>query len=407
MDVKQGRVTAATRQSGDSRVQREPITLFRLWVVQVIFSGLASALVALAMVVESESLEVFQVAGPSMSPTLWGPSYVVQCPECRWQYRIHRLPHEELENTLCFHCGERVNLLVLQELPGQLVALDRTAYQKTAPQRNDLVAVRKSSGEIEVKRIVGVPGDLMQIDRQGQIKIDGSIFPSRDSLSQWQEAWERAIVVFDHPSKLSMASRWRMDGEWFVYEHRNVYNNNLPGAIGDDDPANFGERRALLPANSLWLSLQFAANGPGVLEVCFWTDEGIYCGRSAYQVGQQSQRWACWENRVWCWEGNVEDPGTRIDLRGLHLTRQRPVALRFTSATKVEPMRLWLGTDRRYDPPYAVAPQWQRGIVIPSERYIVLGDNPARSADSRTIPTDGTLPGIGREQILGRVEIRP
>jgi hypothetical protein len=375
--------------------------------VQVIFSGLASILVVLAMVWELASLEIFQVAGPSMSPTLWGPSYVVQCPDCRWEYRIHRLPSDDIEDAICFHCGERVDLLVLRELPGQLVELDRNAYQQRGPCRNDLVAVRKLSGDVEVKRIVGVPGDLMQIDRKGQIEIDGQFFPSRDSVRQWQEAWERAVVVYDHSEKLSSASRWRMDGEWLVYEHRNVYNNYLPGAIGDDDPANFGERRALFPVNSLWLSLQFAAASPGVLEVCFWTEEAIYGGRSAFQVGQQSQRWALWNSRVWCWPGHVEEPSTRIEMQDIHLTHQRPVALRFVATAKVETKKLWLGTDRRYDPPHGVVPLWQQGIVVPPERYIVVGDNPTRSADSRSIPTDGTLPGIGREQILGRVKLRP
>lgn len=58
--------------------------------------------------------------------------------------------------------------------PGEFVLINTLAYRFTAPQRGDIVAFRHESDppEIYIKRIIGLAGDRIRIDR-GIVSVNG------------------------------------------------------------------------------------------------------------------------------------------------------------------------------------------------------------------------------------------
>lgn len=67
---------------------------------------------------------------------------------------------------------------------GDYLLSDRTIYATHPPARGDVVALRVPKGDIEgidtvyVKRIVGLPGDRIQM-RHGELYIDKQLVPRR------------------------------------------------------------------------------------------------------------------------------------------------------------------------------------------------------------------------------------
>jgi signal peptidase I len=58
--------------------------------------------------------------------------------------------------------------------PGEVLLVDKRAYQKKVPQRGDIVVARDASGWI-VKRVVGLPGEAAEV-RKGKLYINGAPF---------------------------------------------------------------------------------------------------------------------------------------------------------------------------------------------------------------------------------------
>ena len=133
-----------------------------------------------------------RVAGPSMSPTLWGPHQQVHCEECGLEYRVHAPVTRTLR---CFGCGQLGIQVSKSTDPGDRVLIDRAAYLLTPPKRNDLVAIRMPAGGLQTKRLIGLPGEIVHIDPQGQLVVDDQ--PLRMSPD---DSWERSILVYDDPS---------------------------------------------------------------------------------------------------------------------------------------------------------------------------------------------------------------
>ena len=56
-------------------------------------------------------------------------------------------------------------------LPGDQVLVDKTAYRRGVPRRGDLVTFERG-GDVQLKRIVGLPGDRVEL-RDGVLTVDG------------------------------------------------------------------------------------------------------------------------------------------------------------------------------------------------------------------------------------------
>ena len=130
-------------------------------------------------------VERYQVASGSMAPALLGVHCHTQCAECNREYDIGLdRPPSDNQRTICPECGARgVKIDDLPVIGGDRVWLDRSVFLWRSPQRWEVVAFRspECSAQVHVKRVVGLPGEEVQI-RDGDVYINGAI-PER-SLEQ-------------------------------------------------------------------------------------------------------------------------------------------------------------------------------------------------------------------------------
>jgi signal peptidase I len=56
--------------------------------------------------------------------------------------------------------------------PNEYVLINRFAYRLQSPQRGDIVAFRQGDDGVFIKRVVGIPGDRIRIDR-GTVFLNG------------------------------------------------------------------------------------------------------------------------------------------------------------------------------------------------------------------------------------------
>jgi hypothetical protein len=368
-----------------------------------------------------------RVVGPSMSPTLWESSRQIQCPDCGYQCRIHdeltSSPREDDgSGKLCFRCGKRNAQITAESQAADAIQIDFNAYRSSfwnttalsAPQRYDLVAIQKTNGAWEVKRVVALPGETMAINRRGQVEINGvRCEPSLETL------WHHRVVVYDDADRSDHQSRWIDDpiSSWTIYHHIDIYNSNRPAPIRDDHPANINERRQLERIEELWLALTFTTSSTNELEVAFLVEQETDAPKVLYGVvsltsGQHSLRLTNYAGRIWLLSASSPDSEpSSIRQNGTYhqdglgvidelpsLSPAQPVAYRFRSMPEVVISERWLGRQQRFDPPYADREFWRSGMIVPTDHYVVLGDNPARSHDSRQDRS-----AIPKNRILGRV----
>lgn len=291
--------------------------------------------------------------------------------------------------------------------------IDRGAYRWQMPRRDDLVAIRTGEGGLQVKRVVGVPGEVLRIGRRGNLSIDGQ--PLRPSPEQ---SWRRSVMVYDDGHRGEDAhgggarSRWRRsdDGAWRVYHHLDVHTatepsgGGRPAGIRDDDPANVGLTRATYPVDDLQLSLRLRAGRPCRLDLLFAAGDGPLRASIKVDAGQHRIRvtkigHAVWQLRIGHPPRRIDcEPSTAGDGPQPVIDAVRPVGLRVAGSGDPRIDRLWLGRSVRYDPPRQYADLWARGVRVAADHLFVIGDNPPASDDSRSAPG-----GIPRSAIVGRV----
>jgi signal peptidase I len=163
--------------------------------MRTVTERLLATLVAL-LVVRTFVLDGFpipcQVVGSSMAETLLGPHYEVTCPDCGYRFACEAAPGSTGYQTACPSCGCPVNgREAPAELAGDRVLIDKMTLALRPPRRWEVVAFMHpaSGGDLVVKRVVGLPGETIEI-RQGAIYIDGRI--QRKSL--WQQRAVRILV---------------------------------------------------------------------------------------------------------------------------------------------------------------------------------------------------------------------
>lgn len=367
------------------------------------------------------------VAGPSMSPTLWGPHRRVVCQECGFQHPVHAPAigvHAAATRSLrCFGCG-RLGIQISSTVQaGDRVLIDRAAYLLSTPARDDLIAIRMPGGGLQVKRVVGLPGELVRIDREGNLVIGEQ--PLRMSPEQ---SWKRSVVVYDDRYRGPTGSRWQKlaSGDWHVYHHVDIHH---PGGgakpekaarIRDDDPANASLSRFTHPVEDLQLALRVRSTDRCTLEVVFATAEQPIFASLELPAGEQTVRVSKIGKTIWhlpsegpprraareggAFPSETDRPeGNWPEVNWPEVNSARPLAIRLRgrgAEGDVEPRldRLWLGRSVRFDPPRAYADRWLRGVTVAAGRYLVIGDNPPASEDSRSAPE-----GISADRIMGRV----
>ena len=56
---------------------------------------------------------------------------------------------------------------------GDVLLSEKVSYRFRSPQRWEVVLVRASDNNLVVKRVVGLPGETIQLPRRGQIRVNG------------------------------------------------------------------------------------------------------------------------------------------------------------------------------------------------------------------------------------------
>jgi signal peptidase I len=174
---------------------------------------LGTAWLARSFLIQGLLLPV-RVHGGSMAPSLLGRHFVQACPACRYSF-----PFDEIPDTgiVCPNCGfidrrDEDNIAPRLALPGERVLLDRLSLRLRSPRRWEVVAFRRPDGQHSVKRVVGLPGESVEI-RGGDIWVDGQVVrkPLPVLQSMMVPVYSDRYRATD-PKGDTHELRWRSDG---------------------------------------------------------------------------------------------------------------------------------------------------------------------------------------------------
>lgn len=146
-----------------------------------------------------------------MAPSLLGQHRRVTCFDCGLPFDVGSQTGSEPlwteARAICPNCGAADNLLAaLPDTPGDGLLVFRGAFHWRAPRRWELVVFRGASGSREyvVKRVVGLPGEMIQLSG-GDVIVDGQI--ARKPLDV-----QRAMAVLIHDDRYRPRTTQPSDG---------------------------------------------------------------------------------------------------------------------------------------------------------------------------------------------------
>ncbi|MBN2021220.1 MAG: hypothetical protein JW809_00360 [Pirellulales bacterium] len=392
------------------------------------------------------------VSGGSMAETILGPHRVIVCRDCGRRFRCDTRDAHPGRPATCPNCGFGRNPAAdARELPGDRILMDRATWRVFPPTRWEVAAFRdpRAPGRIAVKRIVGLPGESVEI-RRGDVFIDGRI--QRKPLAR-QRAMAVLVHDADHPSRAPDApeSRWRPEPadvpwgsaggrfahparpdakrvDWLVYHHAIRLGDCFSaGPVTDDDTYNLARpRRAEEVSTVTDLLLGFevrrhygrgrllvrATDGGEVFEV------GIDPGRERFEVLRGGRPIPVAEGSLpglgptFLVEVSLFDAALTLAIDGREVAsvayepnpKRRPDDRPWALGAKE--LGVELGSVRVYRDVYYTHPlgplaRWavDRPVALGPDEFFVLGDNSPISEDSRTWP-DG--PGLDAKFLIGK-----
>jgi signal peptidase I len=403
-----------------------------------------------------------RIVGGSMAETLLGAHCRVQCADCGQRFFVGSDPPPVRHIAVCPYCGYAENDITACETGGERVVLDKVSYRARTPRRWEVAAfvacgekvsaTQETDDKFVVKRIVGLPGEMVLI-RDGEIYIDGYL--ERKSLAQ-QRAMAVLVHDADYPPVLTpgLPPRWRGEGhdsrwqatggffsrphtpgndwiDWLTYTHwRRTEQGNTAHAcpISDDDGYNQywprrGEQRHIV--SDLLLSFRImATSGTGSLvirgragqdEFQAWLD----VGSARYHVCHNGRPIPGAHGKLPARLCGALVEFSLIDRQLILAIGRQPLVIwpYEPSEQTLTPTRqpFSLGTrelgitianvriyrDVYYTRPVGFQARWgmDRPCRLGPDEYFVLGDNPAVSADSRSWPGG---PGVNAKLLMGK-----
>ena len=352
------------------------------------------------------------VTGPSMIPTLWGPSRSFRCGHCGWLGRVAEVGLEWSMREPCFRCGNSEVTQLGEIQAGDRIRIDRAAFLFTPPSRNDLVAIQRDNGTMQVKRVVGVAGDTVVIDSQGSVFVNDLPWqpPSIGFTAMGLPAsevspfstYQVGIEVYSQLPAQHLESRLQRVGETVLYQHRNVHNSNARDRIRDDNPSNAQLRRWTHPVDHLLLAFTVFNERPGAIAITAFVGNQSQSASIPGAAGQQQVRveinereWRTWtESRSSNLRFNNESDPAGATL----VSPNTPLAITFRGTGQSEIEMFWLGRAIRFDPPASTKDVWLAGVTVQPGSILVFGDNAPASEDSRMSPS-----GVPLARVIGRV----
>jgi signal peptidase I len=210
--------------------QREPISR-RRWTGRGVVELFVTLLVGLALS-RTFLLEAYVVPSGSMAPVLLGLHAQLVCEACGFDYALGLDEPVVDRRPVCLMCG-------LEAAPGEIGAgegdrllVNKSLFELRGPVRYEVVVFEHpiERGEAYVKRIVGLPGETVEI-RAGDVWIDGKI--GRKSAAQsrvvrqlvFDQDYARAAWSARSPrwvmrrgaTEERLSSGWRPEGSGFQW----------------------------------------------------------------------------------------------------------------------------------------------------------------------------------------------
>lgn len=156
-------------------------------------------------------VEGYVITTGSMAPTLLGFHKQVVCPSCRSEFAIGISNGQAPARAVCPNCDEAgIETDSLLANDGDQVLVFKSAFNFRWPRRWEVAVFRNPNDTTEayVKRVVGLPGERVQV-RRGDVFINGEITrksldvqrgvrilvhdhalqPTADEASDWQPRW--------------------------------------------------------------------------------------------------------------------------------------------------------------------------------------------------------------------------
>lgn len=162
------------------------------------------------------------VAGSSMSPTLAGPHRDFRCAACGEAFAVELDQASPEMVSVCPHCGKLAEGVVVRDVAGERMIVDRTAFVLRGPRRWEVVVFRSpvGTGELCVKRVVGLPGEEVAIV-DGVVVVDGKKLETPAGLRR------RLRYGLRYGDEGKLATGWRLGAAEYL-----VLGDNA--AISDD-----------------------------------------------------------------------------------------------------------------------------------------------------------------------------
>ena len=386
------------------------------------------------------------IFGASMADTLVGPHYRVSCSDCGHEFRCDATATpQEVE---CPNCGHAHTKVKSEDLKlGEQVLIDHWVYLLSRPQRGDVVAFthRDDDAPRVVKRIVGLPGETIAI-RRGDVIVDGK--PLTKNLKQLRDQALLVHDSAQLPKAEGLPKRWEAeakDSYWREREGSYFYRAHTPGKesnsrrevgpqtkfdwlsfryfrrsdapdravrispVLDFDAFNQAGNRNLNYVPDLLLTcrasiarygcLIFAAvDGDDRLEVHLCHDEHKL---KVYQNGQllavellphrnhdepiDIQFALCDQRVLFGMDGRqvLAQPYERLNLSAAQADPQLQIG---AAGARIRISHAKVYRDIYYLEPLSTDGPWHADEPIPANHYLVLGDNPPVSVDSRQWP---------------------
>ena len=219
------------------RRDEAPSARRRAWVARLCMVGaIAVGLLVAGVWVRHRWLVVtYRIAGGSMAETLVGDHVHLKCTDCGYSFRCGstEVPRDNVLN--CPNCGQPHEIDDQTAVRrGHAAEVDRWPVIVGGPRRWDLVAIAQpgSPGEFAVKRVVGLPGELVTIadgrvlidpvsahtadlraDRQDMNSGDDAAIQAGAELARkpWARLRESAVTIYDDTHRARRAGsppRW-------------------------------------------------------------------------------------------------------------------------------------------------------------------------------------------------------